>query len=244
MVFAAGFGFTFGMGGAAHTRFNASLKGIAGCCCSSLEGVVLDMDKYYLSLGHFIGAFSDVEQQLFLLLMLEADLSLATAQSLFSGTRAKSAMQFVGRLYESRFEEMPTRLKEAFHQLAAINTARDQLVHWAFDRDVARRTKKMVVSNNVRAHTPTSRREIEMSTELLSCLRADLLIIYAVLDVHMDYLMRDIPDENPRSAKVTAAFEKIAQFPWLYKPPQPTNPRDRSPATREGGKRPRQSFRG
>lgn len=176
------------MGGADHTRFNASLKGIAGAasCAGLSEGFALDMHEYYAALGRFITAMSHTERQLVELVWKEAGLDPPEAPALLYGMRVVPAMNTLERLYEARNKPISTGLRNAFAQLATINTARNWVVHWGIEipaMDSASNFEgiaSLMVSNNHLAHSEASVRRLPVSIADLDAMAYDLGFISAV----------------------------------------------------------------
>jgi hypothetical protein len=211
---AAGFGLTFGIGLADHTRFNASLKGIAGA--SSLGGFfAVDMKEYYSALGEFIDNFAQTEGWLFALLAFEANTLAPTIQALLPGLRARGAMDLIRRVRESKQDPIDARMTEVFSHLAELNTARDQLVHWGFDADPTN-AGTLTLSNALRAHTPGAQRKIPVSPELISNMTDDLMFVKASIAQRIT----DMRAMGEFSGEVSA-FLALAHQPWRYKPAQP-----------------------
>lgn len=91
----------------------------------------VEHQAFLVELGELTLAWSDVEQVLFKLLKHYSRVSWPVAQALFSGTRARNAINFIRAIAENTDME-PSRvqdLEEVFTQVLAINSLRDFVVH-------------------------------------------------------------------------------------------------------------------
>src|SRR6185369_4004974 len=91
----------------------------------------VEHQAFLVELGELTLAWSDVEKVLFKLLKHYSRVSWPVAQALFSGTRARSAINFIRAIAENTDME-PSRvqdIEEVFTQVLAINSLRDFVVH-------------------------------------------------------------------------------------------------------------------
>jgi hypothetical protein len=220
-------GLTFGIGFAAQTRFNASLKGIAGASgTSGLGGFALDMDKYYLALGKFVNEFAHAEADMFVLLIMTANVPIATGQALFSGTRVRDSISFIKRIYETRGSEPTARMADVFSQLTSIATARDHILHMGVYE--TREDGLMISSNQMRAHAKRAIRELDASPESLNAMTEDLRVI------SMWLFGQQIVEKKPGLPHAEDAVRKHRgrePAPWRYKPAQSSKPGPQTPKT-------------
>jgi hypothetical protein len=86
---------------------------------------------FLVELGRLTLAWSDVETVLFKLLKHYAGVSWPVAQALFSGTRARGAINFIRAIGDNTGMEADRKrdLEEIFTQILAINSLRDFVVH-------------------------------------------------------------------------------------------------------------------
>jgi hypothetical protein len=138
-------------------------------------------DDYYAALGKFVHVFASTEAAMFVTLCLVSRIDLRTFQALLSGTRARSAMDYMRRLYEVRHEAFPKRLDEALGQFSTINTVRDLILHSGTQKGGG----GLEVSNALRAHATRSLRTIPMSPKFLAAMTEDLHTISAALETVM-----------------------------------------------------------
>lgn len=210
-------GLTFGIGGADHRRFSASLKGIAGA--SSLEGFTLDIwGKYYLALGRFVDTFASVEDSLFIALCATAKLDAKTGAAVFSGAAVDGSISFIRRLHETRNEPIPPRLGEVLAQLSAINTTRNAILHHGA-HPVEDGTLR--VTDQLRAHTDKKARSIPISPEVLDVMTEDVVTIVTALAVYT--VKTNSPEMYEASAGPNRdAIDRRAMRALLYTPAQPS----------------------
>ncbi len=86
---------------------------------------------FLLALGELTLAWSDLEVVLFKILKHYAEVTWPIAQALFSGTRARSAVNFIRAIAANTAMETSRvqDLEEIFAQVLAINSLRDFVVH-------------------------------------------------------------------------------------------------------------------
>lgn len=176
----------------------------------------MDMDKYYLALGKFITAFADTEGLVFAILTREARVYPPAAQALFSGVRARGAMDLIARLSEAKGRPLNDLTKSAFRHLSAINTARDQLAHWGIQRF----GEYLETSNSMRAHTDAALKTYRVSPETVNTMTFDLTTIKSILSL----MTLSVQEDDPQ-------YQALASFvavPWRYTPPQPVPRRSKS----------------
>lgn len=219
---AAGFGFTFGMGGADHTRFNASLNGIngvspslAGSCF--FRGSVM-VDEFCASLGRFVMEFARAEQMAKDLLVDYAELSAPAGRAVLDGLRLKPVISKIRRLHEAKGKPIHPRLEEAFAQLMTILSMRDKILHQGFEFA----DDKVTTTNWSTAHLDKNIRVENLTLEMIEAMTADLrraqlYMIYwgpGEITPEWDLAMQNLAQEP--------------QPPWLYKPPQPQHANPKS----------------
>jgi hypothetical protein len=170
------------------------------------------MDEYYLSLGRFVDRFSDAEDHIFIALQNAANLNSRVGRALLSGTRVRTAIDFIKRVYEANDEALPPRLLEAFSQLAAINTARDQLLHSA----VRMENNQLTATNLIRSHADRTLRALPISPAILQAMTTDLETIILILAVHLN-LRERCADPSDTTGQ---AVLHVSQSPWRYIPSQ------------------------
>ena len=124
-----------------------------------------DLYKYHLALGAFIDRFAITEAAIQVTLWNLCKIELPVAQSIFSGTRTRTALEFIRRISEAKDLKLAPELEEAFSHLNAINTTRDKIVHFG---SVAGSDGARIISNKFIAHTDRALHEFTVSPELLN----------------------------------------------------------------------------
>lgn len=179
-------------------------------------------DRYCLALGRFITSFADAEQFLHRTLRKVTGVSGPVAPAIFSGVRPRAAMDLIRRVHEAQGIRLEDPLEEVFAHFSMINTARDALVHWTVS---PRDSEEVEVSNWLTAHTQRSYRAYPASHQALEDLEADTKKICSML---MLYLWSHRPDVQAKLLAPGSFARESLQWPWRYRPPQPTLPRRKS----------------
>lgn len=170
--------------------------------------------EYYAALGKFIDYFSRAESVIQVVLWKVSDIEESVAKAIFSGTRTRTAVDFIKRVAETKDITIPQDIVEAFGHLNAINTARDNIVHWGTSES---RDGSRIISNSFMAHTERAIKEFHISTSALNDMTSDLAIIIVRLISH--YCGRQ-PEESDSAWNDGL---QIARAPFRYKSPQPNN---------------------
>lgn len=210
----AGLVLTLCIGGADQTRFNASLKGIAGASSESgfLEESFM-VDEFCAALGRFVMEFARAEQMTKDVLAAYAKLSAPAARAVLDGMRLKPTLDKIRRLHEAEGISIHPRMQEAFAQLAAILSMRDKILHQGFE--IAEET--VTTTNWASAHVDRNIKVHELSVEMIESMTADL----GRIQVYMIY-WGPADDITPEFKAMVKDIAHEPQPPWLYKPPQPT----------------------
>ena len=139
-------------------------------------------DSYHLALGRFIDQYATNEAVTQCLLSLEAGITAPAAQAVFSGTRTRTALGFIRRLYDATSRTLDHNLDRAMSHLVAITTVRDRIAHWGM-RPMGERG--FIVSNMMVAHTPKHLREFPISSDHLEAMRQDLVTIQTIMSLRL-----------------------------------------------------------
>ena len=209
------------MGGAAHTRFNASLKGIAaGSAPASFGGFfAVDIKEYYLALGQFITGFSTVEKALLQVVWKEAGLSSPLAPAIMHGLRVTGAIEALTRIHEANGTTIHPQLAHALKQLAVINTSRNWIVHWGVNLSEPQSPK---VTNDLTSHCQDSLRGIPVSVNVIERMFMDL----GGIDIALMFCLYG-NEENGFT------LDSIETPTWLYKFPQSKATQAKNPKKRD-----------
>lgn len=173
-------------------------------------------------LGELTLAWSDVETVLFKLLKHYAGVSWPVAQALFSGTRARSAINFIRAIAEntemdkSRVQD----LEATFTQILPINSLRDFVVHNVDGSEQEFEDwdpSKRYVTDALRTSRRSKAKTYLVGSATLAAMRDDC--IEACWRMHPHWDPQNEPFE-PRSGRG-------ARQPWRFKPPNPAQRRER-----------------
>jgi hypothetical protein len=179
--------------------------------------------NFWFHLGKFIHMFALAEAEHLVLLKYVSGLSGQKAGALFTGMRVEGAREAITNILVSTNQTIKLeRLKVPFAQLATIGTIRNHLVHWGAKHE-GQDTESFLVSNEARK--PLNPKTFSVTIQDLDDMEND--IIRAVSLLQWEREVSDIP---------LTQRDKIAQKPWLYRPPQPprqTSARHRRNRARE-----------
>lgn len=182
--------------------------------------------QFEIALGRFTIAFADAEQVLFTVLVGYAKVSEKVGRAIFSGTRAKTMIEFLRAIAHNTemAQKRFTDLDDVLAQLQKINTARDAILHHVTDyylRYEDDMRKRLVI--NERASRIGKRSGHVVDAESLDAITRDLQLIQLRL---MDHWKRKRFADEPS--------------PWLYTQLLPTPPLEESPrkAPRPSGQLP------
>jgi len=177
----------------------------------------VEHQAFLVELGQLTLAWADVETVLFKLLKHYAGVSWPVAQALFSGTRARNAINFI-RAIADNTEMDPDRkhdLEATFSQILAINSLRDFVVHningseQVFeDTDPSTR----YVTDALRSSRKSKSKTYLVGSATIAAMREDCVECCWRLHPHWD------PQNNPfRSGSGRTELQK-----WKFSPPNPT----------------------
>ena len=188
-------------------------------------------EKFYAALGRFVIAFSSAEHGVNSTLAIFSKTYGPVGRAIFSGTRAKGAIDFVRRIHEAQGIEMHPGLAAIFAQMNAINTMRDKLLHQGVkDDDLG----GFITSNINYAHTEKALQAFPVSIEILERMTVDLRIIDGFLSFH--YVPEDLKGRplTPSLQDIMQAMVAGRDGPlpsWRYKSPQPALAGRKTPKT-------------
>lgn len=170
-----------------------------------------------MQLGELTLAWSDVETVLFKLLKHYAGVSWPIAQALFSGTRARNAINFVRAIAENTEVESSRvhDLEEIFSQVVAINSLRDFVVHNVDGSEQEFEDwgpGKRYISDALRASRKSRAKTYLVGSATLAAMREDCLECCWRLHPHFD----------PQNIPFKAGSGRSERHPWKFKPPSPS----------------------
>ena len=188
-------------------------------------------DDYWQALGIFTHNFSRTEQTLLHFVRKLARVPDPVGRALIGSFRIKDGMELAIKLLDARgHAEVKARLESGFAQLTAINTMRNNLIHWGASFD--RHTEDWIVSNNLYVTVPAKRKDFRISVEMLDLMSKDLF----KLRVHLAYETSLLYRRKKPSGEIGVLGQIVLAAAWQYKPPQPNTRRGVTP--RKTQKRP------
>lgn len=177
---------------------------------------------FLAELGALTLAWSDVETVLFKLLKHYAGVSWPVAQALFSGTRARNAINFVRAIADNTGMEPRRRqdLEEIFSQVLAINSLRDFVVHNVDgseqefeDSDPSMR----YVTDALRSSRKSKSKTYLVGSATIAAMREDCTECCWRLHPHWDVKNNPFQPGSGRGDR----------HAWKFKPPAPMQSRER-----------------
>jgi hypothetical protein len=169
--------------------------------------------KFTAAFGRFVMTWADTEAELYRVLRHYAGVDDAIARAIFSGTRADAMMKFILAILHNTKPD-PARvadLKFLFPQIAAINTIRDRLVHYAqANASLWLDEQTRTISNIDRVSRYGNHYIEDISAQTLADMTYDFNGICNHLNVHWSSKDRAFSVWEENSGEVTK---------WLYKSP-------------------------
>jgi hypothetical protein len=203
------------------------------------------MDTYHLALGAFIEAFAVAELWVLRALWATAGVEENIGQAALSGMRSRGAIDLIKRLFETRDKNLPADLELSFNQMNAINSMRDNVVHWGTSYSGQSLFEaQLVVSNEYLAHSPKRKQTYPISAKILDEMREDLDTIIAVL---RHYTISSWPDSSIKeellSRDASLVLRPLLLVQWKYKSTQPLSKKEKGqkgPRAPKGKRQPSQ----
>jgi hypothetical protein len=177
---------------------------------------------FLVELGELTLAWSDVETVLFKLLKHYSGVSWAVAQALFSGTRARSAINFIRAIAENTGMELSRvqDLDEIFKQVLAINTLRDFVVHNVNGSEQEFEDwdpSKRYITDVLRSSRKSKAKTYFVGSATLAAMRHDCVECCWRLHPHWD----------PQNTPFQPGSGRNVREPWQFNPPNPSQRRER-----------------
>lgn len=174
-------------------------------------------DAFLKQLGELTLAWSDVETVLFKLLKHYSGVSWPVAQALFSGTRARSAINFIRAIAENTKMDRNriADLEDIFTQVLAINSLRDFVVHNVDDSEQEfddSDPSKRYVSDALRTSRRSKAKTYLVGSSTLIAMCEDCIESCWRLHRHWDTQNEPFEAGSGRSARQA----------WKFKPPAPS----------------------
>ena len=175
-------------------------------------------EAFVRALGELTLTWSDLETVLFKLLKHYACVNDAVGRAVFSGTRAKAAMNFIRAIADNTDMDATRKvdLEEIFSQVTAINTMRDFVVHHVdgseqeFEDD---NPAERVLTDELRASRKKNAKLVYIGSSAILAMREDCLECCWRLHAHW---------KQPAERFVPGPGAGGVRNTWKFKPPQPT----------------------
>lgn len=175
----------------------------------ALIGDTYRQDTYHKALGEFIAKFAVVESIMQMALRHFAGVQTPIAESLFSGTRAKAAADYIKRIGQAQkwSKDRQKEWKYVVDQFSHLQSLRNDVVHYGA---VWRGSDVWIASNQLYAHTKENITNLPASPEVLKAATADLgkIARHVVAFTWPERLVGAPP-------KYQASLKRA----WRYKPP-------------------------
>jgi hypothetical protein len=164
---------------------------------------------HWKELGRFIDAYSHTETAMHLYLIYRTKVMPKIGNAIFAGTRVSDAIAAVRRIsiVETGKDKLPTDLEDLFGHLQALNTARNDLVHYGAS-DFGEEYR--LIMNWHRAHTDAAFKAIPIRLETIRNMTKDA----EKAAVSLYWQAADAANRKRMEAG------RALRRPWLYKPPQ------------------------
>lgn len=189
----------------------------------ALENYRKGTQPYFEALGEFVTHYAVLEDVISIHLNIITGITSELGKSIFSGTRIKSAIDFINRILgASDKADMMSRLKPYFDHIGHLTAARDLILHYG--GKFQHSTKTLLVSNARSANTSRSLKSYEITPQDLRNLFHDTqrAINGVIYEVNRDTL-------DPSQLE-TFRIETLG--PWRYRPPQQAAPRQKQKKSR------------
>jgi hypothetical protein len=189
---------------------------------SSFAAADSEHAAFLSALGDLTLAWSDVETVLYKLLKHYSGVTWPVAQALFSGTRARSAIQFIRAIADNTDLDRARvdDLEEVFSQILAINALRDFVVHNVDGSQTEFEDwdpSKRYVSDALRVSRAKKAKTYLVGSETLLAMRDDCI----------ECCWRLHPHWEPNNKPFARGHGPKGPIPWRFQPPSPTQRRER-----------------
>lgn len=169
------------------------------------------LGPYWYASGRFLYHFARVEHTMGFTLRRVARVSPGVGRAIFSGTRVRTGIDHIRRIYEERQLKLPLYIDEAFAILGTLNTSRDLLLHYGLWLE---KPNLAVIDTSYRT-VKTRSKKIALTVQDIDDMNNDLIVAWARL------LIFNFEHSRARSFPHEAGWREAAQRPLRYKPPAP-----------------------
>lgn len=185
---------------------------------------------YYVALGKFLSAYALVEAQAFYILRECSGVTPEVARALFSGTRAKAALDYLKRIseVENWADGKKAPLDAITSQFGDVTRVRNDILHYGASSTGT--DGEWTTTNAGVVHIEKQIRATRITPAILDDLTHDCYKIAAHLN-----LVGEEPDPNPRS-HTRHTLGPLLDAAWRYKSELPIFPPEIPPASRREGR--------
>ena len=182
-----------------------------------------EADRFEKALGTLMLAWADAEQELYRVLVHYAGVSDAVGRAIFSGTRARTMMDYVNNIAHNveLAEDRKENLAALFSHLTTINSMRDKVVHHSSGNSIGYNDPETrALSNYRRVNRYDTHFVYGIGSKHLVQMTQDLYLIGHHLQMHWS---------SPADKFHAWTEEPADGSAWLYKPlPALTSARPKS----------------
>ena len=179
---------------------------------SNVDRVKEEADRFEHALGTLMLAWADAEQELYRVLVHYAGVTDAVGRAIFSGTRARTMMDFVNNIAHNvaLSADRKANLAALFSHMTAINSMRDKVVHYSSGNSIEyNNPETRALSNYRRGNRYEAHFVYEIGTKHLLQMCEDLNLIGHHLQMHWS---------SPPDAFHVWSEEPANESAWQYKP--------------------------
>ena len=198
-----------------------------------LNALSKEEEKFKSALGEFIMTWTDTENELYKTLLHYAGVRDAIGRALFSGTRARTMIDFIRAISHNADFGIPrtTDLEFVFEQMVAINTVRDRLTHFASSNLLEwEEPSTRIITNASRVSRYNKHFVEKLGSATLQEMTFDLQGIQNHLQRHWSPYTKTFTPWQENAGEPTV---------WRYKSSQPSTKSQRTPRAPSSQKRPR-----
>jgi hypothetical protein len=153
----------------------------------SLDRVTDEADRFEKALGTLMLAWADAEQELYRVLVHYAGVSDAVGRAIFSGTRARTMMDYVNNIAHNvnLSVERKENLAAVFSHMTTVNSMRDRVVHYSSGNTIEYNDPETrALSNYRRVNRYDTHFIYEIGSKHLAQMTEDLYLIGHHLQMH------------------------------------------------------------
>ncbi|MCG8512157.1 MAG: hypothetical protein MI741_23315 [Rhodospirillales bacterium] len=169
------------------------------------------IDRYFKSLGQFIATFGLTEVHVTSLLIFYHKTPYNVAKANLSGVRIEQAISQIRRTIEAYETTLDPVIDDTLTHLSKINKVRNFLVHYGFEvQEDDVEAGLITINNNIVAHAERTRREFQISPEIIDAMSHDLTV--AIVRIQGELYKHEMTNED----QFNRHFGEARSEPWHY----------------------------